>query len=270
MIVLLICISFLISLFGSIVGFGGGIFIVPILIAFFGYPIELAVGSTMFSLIPSAMMSTFLNRKESNVDFKMGILLEVPTMIGVILGSLLLSYIAPKNLEIAFSVMVLLIGCSFFIKRNQDNTKLGFFDKLNHLKPRYIIKNRKKHVAYRVSLQMVLFFGMLSGTIAGLFGMGGGFMKTPIMLKVFKIPSKIATATALFMILITSVTGSISHYLQGNIQIEKTWPVMIGFTIGAFVGHKISTSISSTLLEKLIGIALLLASMIMFFNFLNH
>jgi len=45
---------------------------------------------------------------------------------------------------------------------------------------------------------------------------------------------------------------------------------MIGFTIGAFVGHKISTSISSTLLEKLIGIALLLASMIMFFNFLNH
>lgn len=216
------------------------------------------------------MVSTILNRKSGNVDFKMGILLEVPTIVGVILGSFLLTYIAPKNLEIAFALMVLLIGSSFFIKKKPESTNLNFFEKLNKLEPRYIIKNRKKHVAYRVSLQMVLFFGMLSGTLAGLFGMGGGFMKTPIMLKVFKIPSKIATATALFMILITSITGSMSHYLQGHVHIDKTWPVMIGFTVGAIVGHRISTNITSTLLEKLIGIALLLASAIMFFNFLNH
>lgn len=270
MVFLLIIISFLISLFGSIVGFGGGIFIVPILMAFFGYSLELAVSTTMFSLIPSALISTLLNRKAGNVDFKMGILLEIPTVIGVVLGSFLLTYIAPKNLEIVFSILVLGIGSSFFIKRKEASSKLNFFERLNQLQPRYIIKNRKKHVAYRVSLQMVLFFGMLSGTLAGLFGMGGGFMKTPIMLKVFKIPPKIATATALFMIMITSITGSMSHYLQGHIVFEKTCPVIIGFTLGAIVGHKISTTISSSLLEKLIGFALLLASLIMLFNFFNH
>ncbi|WNM22005.1 sulfite exporter TauE/SafE family protein [Flavobacterium capsici] len=268
--ILLIVISFLISLFGSIVGIGGGIFIVPILITFFGYPLELAVGTTMFSLIPSSMMSTFLNKKNGNVDFKMGVLLEIPTIIGVVIGSFLLTYFAPKNLEITFSILVFLLGSSFFVKRKQQVSKQSFFGKLNHLKPRFIIKNKKKNVAYRVSFQMVLFFGLLSGTLAGLFGMGGGFMKTPIMLKVFKIPSKIATATALFMIMITSITGSISHYLQGNVLIDRTWPVMIGFTFGAIVGHKISTNISASFLEKLIGIALIAASMVMLMNFLNH
>ena len=93
-------------------------------------------------------------------------------------------------------------------------------------------------------------------------------MKTPIMIKVFKIPAKIATATALFMILVTSITGSISHYMQGHIYISKAMPVIIGFAIGALLGHKVNTHIKSTNLEKLIGFALILASMTMLVNLL--
>lgn len=268
LILILIAISFLISLFGSIVGFGGGIFMVPILITIFHYKLDAAVGAAMVSLIPSALMSTYLNRKEGNVDFKMGMLLEAPTMVGVVLGSLLITYISAKRLEILFALMVLILGSTFFIKiKKYKNHDLGVFYRLNKLKPRFVIKNARKMVAYRVSLYMVLLFGMLSGTLAGLFGVGGGFMKTPIMLKVFKIPAKIAAATALFMIVITSITGSISHYLQGHIIWEKAWPVMLGFALGAIGGHKINTHIQSAILEKLIGFALILAGLIMMSNF---
>lgn len=268
LILILIAISFLISLFGSIVGFGGGIFMVPILITIFHYKLDAAVGAAMVSLIPSALMSTYLNRKKGNVDFKMGMLLEAPTIVGVVLGSLLISYISAKRLEILFALMVLILGSTFFIKfKKYKNHDLGVFYRLNKLKPRFVIKNSRKMVAYRVSLYMVLLFGMLSGTLAGLFGVGGGFMKTPIMLKVFKIPAKIAAATALFMIVITSITGSISHYLQGHIHWDKAWPVMLGFALGAIGGHKINTHIKGAILEKLIGFALILAGLIMMSNF---
>lgn len=266
--ILLICISLLISLFGSIVGFGGGIFMVPILITVFNFELDVAVGAAMISLIPSSLISTYLNRKDGNVDFKMGILLEIPTIIGVVLGSFLLSYISAKRLEVFFAAMVFLLGVSFFIKkRKNNNEEQGILSRLNKLKPRLIIKNSENYVAYRVSVYMVLFFGMCSGTLAGLFGVGGGFMKTPIMLKVFKIPARIAAATALFMIVITSITGSISHAYQGHIHLDKAWPVLVGFTLGAFAGHKINTHIESTTLEKMIGFALIAAGLMMVSNF---
>lgn len=265
----LIAISFLISIYGSIVGFGGGIFMVPVLVTIFHYKLDAAVGTAMVSLIPSSLVSTFLNRKKKKVDFKMGMLLEVPTVFGVVLGSVLLSYISAKRLEILFAFMVLLLGMTFFVKlKKYKNHELGIFYRLNKLKPRFVIKNSAHRAAYRVSLHMVFVFGILSGTLAGLFGVGGGFMKTPIMIKVFKIPAKIAAATALFMIVITSIIGSISHYLQGHIYLEKAWPVMLGFTLGALVGQKLNTHIKAGILEKMIGFSLIFTGLIMMSNFI--
>ena len=271
LLILLIIISFLISLYGSLLGFGGGIFMVPILITFFHYPLHLAVGTCMISLVGSALISTYFNRKNSFVDFKVGILLEIPTMVGVIVGSLLLSYIDADKLEYLFASMVFLLGLTFFIKvKKQRENKISFFSKLNRLKPGMIIKNHKNFVAYRISTVMLVFFGSVSGILAGLFGVGGGFMKTPIMLKVFKIPPKIATATALFMIVITSVTGSITHYLHGHIDFNKSWPVILGFALGAYFGKKINTQLKDKTLEKMIGSGLLVAALIMTANFVYH
>ena len=265
---LIVAIGFLISLFGSIVGFGGGIFMVPILITVFNYKLDVAVGTAMISLIPSAIISTFLNRKQGNVDFRVGMLLELPTMVGVVMGSLLLGFISAERLEILFALMVFLLGLSFFLNlKKKRNGKPGLFYRLNKVNPRFVIKNTRNFVAYRVSLVMILFFGIVSGTLAGLFGVGGGFMKTPIMIKVFKIPAKIAAATALFMIVITSITGTISHYFQGHIHLDKAWPVMLGFALGALCGHKLNAHIKATTLEKMIGTSLILAALVMISNF---
>ena len=90
------------------------------------------------------------------------------------------------------------------------------------------------------------------------------------MLKVFKMPVKTATATALFMILITSITGTVSHYLQGHIQLSYVWPVLLGFAGGALLGNRITPSASDEVLEKMIGLGLILASLVMFANFYNQ
>lgn len=273
LITLLILTGLLISLFGSIVGFGGGIFMVPILVTFFGYDLDIAAGTAMISLVPSSLISTLLNRRQGHVDYRMGILLEIPTMIGVVLGSFILTYFSTQGdlliLEVVFALMIFIIGLSFFFKTNKNKPEdQQFFYRLNKLKPRFVIKNPQNFVAYRVSLFMDLFFGLIAGALAGLFGVGGGFMKTPIMLKVFKIPAKIAAATALFMIVITSVTGSVMHSLQGHILLDKAWPVALGFSLGAIIGYKINAHLKEALLERLIGVSLVTAGLMMVFKFI--
>jgi len=270
---LVLLIGFMVSSFGNLIGFGGGIFMVPILVTVFHYPLSIAVGSVMFSLIFSSLMATYRLRKEGRIDFKMGILLEVPTMGGVIIGSLLLTYLSTAGLEILFSVLVFILGLSFWLKKTnpEDATsKRDLFYRMNQWKPGLVIQHKKTNVVYRASVGLILFFGLTAGTLAGLFGIGGGFLKTPIMLKVFKMPVKTATATALFMILTTSITGSVSHYLQGHIQLSYVWPVLLGFAGGALLGNRITPSASDEVLEKMIGLGLILASLVMFANFYNQ
>jgi uncharacterized membrane protein YfcA len=266
---LIIAIGIIISLYGSLVGFGGGIFMVPVLVTVFHYDLQFAVGAVMIALLPSTLISTYLHRKEGNVDFRMGILLEIPTVIGVIIGSLLIGFLPAKQLEIFFSVVISILGFSFLLKKDKTNSpKSSVFYKLNLLPPRIIIKNQAHFFAYRVSIWMAGFFGLLAGSLAGLFGIGGGFLKTPIMIKVFGMPAKVAAATGLFMILITSATGSFTHYLQGHIIFDKTWPVVVGFAVGAMLGNKINLGLENSKLEKLVGLGLVLAALIMLSNLL--
>ncbi len=264
---LIIIVCLLVSSYGSLIGFGGGVFIVPILVAFFDYSLKTAVGSVMLALIPSSLLSTYYNGLSGNTNYKMGILLELPTMVGTVLGSLLLAYLPVKALEFVFGVILIFLGFTFLLpKRGKRNTEKDVMTQLNKIPPVFIIKNRKHYIAARVSLWLAILFGGFSGIIAGLFGVGGGFLKTPIMVKVFKIPAKIAASTALFMIVITSTTGTISHYLLGHVYFHESLPVVIGFVAGAYVGKHIHTNISPQTLEKAIGLGLIAAALIMILN----
>jgi len=272
---ILVALGLLISLYGSIVGFGGGIFMVPILVAVFGFDMDIAAGSVMLALVPSSLISTMLNKKKGQVDFKVGMLLEVPTMIGVVVGGFILTYLTLSGnlriLELGFTLMVVTLGLTFFVKRKSKNAqRQGILYRLNKTKPVIIIKNSGHHVAYRVSMVLALFFGLVSGVLAGLFGVGGGFLKTPIMIKVFEIPAKIATATALFMIVITSIVGSTMHSLHGHVVWAQTWPVVVGFSLGAVGSHFINMQIKKSFLEKLIGFSLLAVACMLVLKFLFH
>ena len=117
-------------------------------------------------------------------------------------------------------------------------------------------------------ISVAVSFGLVAGMIAGLFGVDGGFLKTPIMVNVFNIPPSIATATSLFMIIFTSITGSTSHYFLGHINFTYSIPIVCGFIIGAFAGNHLKINISEKFLVKLIGIGLVFAGFCVLLNIL--
>jgi uncharacterized protein len=164
--------------------------------------------------------------------------------------------------EIGFSIIIFLVGI-FNIKNAKEtkhiDRKESFFYKLNSIGPGII--RRSKYGAYKISFLLSTLFGLISGIVAGFLGIGGGFMKTPIMVNVFNLHPIIATSTALFMILFTSLTGTVSHYFLGNIHFRYAFPITVGFIIGAFIGNFWGLEINGKLLKIFIGAGLILAAL---------
>jgi len=266
-IVLIFFFAVIFSGFGTLVGFGGGIFMLPLLLIFFNVPINIAVGSVILALLPGSLISTFFNARLKRIDYIAGICLEVPTVIGTVIGSFLTSIIPLLFLEILFSVFVSFVGIYTYRKGEKGKIQVSknhIFFKLNKIGPRII--KRTEAGAYRISLFVATGFGLSAGMLAGLFGVGGGFLKTPIMVNVFNIPPSIAAATALFMIIFTSLTGSVSHFFLGHMDFHYSIPIVGGFIVGAFVGNHLNLKISEKFLAKLIGIGLVFAGISILVN----
>lgn len=255
-------IGVLVSAFGTIVGFGGGVFMVPILIIVFQYPIDIAIGSMMSALLPASLIASFFNYRERNIDYLVASLIQFPAVIGTVVGALLVAFLPVLELEFTFAFFVIMIGLYMLnsSRQKQTNQKTGMMYRFSRMPTSFIRKNHAKHLAYRLNGGIIAVFGLVSGTIAGLFGIGGGFLQTPIMIKVFKIPPQIATSTSLFILVITSLTGLATHLWLGHIVWEKSLPLVAAFAIGALGGRMFKAGRPSREgLELMIGIGLLLA-----------
>lgn len=260
-----------VSAFGTVVGFGGGVFMVPILTLIFRVPIQRAIGCVILALFPSALVSTFYNLQRGLIDFIVGLLLEAPTVVGTVLGAWLTSYLPTWQLELLFSAMVIWSGLTMFRRGSKSSEpQFSVFKRLNHLPPRLL--RHTQNGTYELSGITVTLFGMIAGTVAGLFGIGGGFIKGPLMVLGFGIPARVAAPTALFMIVITSLVGSVSHYFLGHIQWNIGLLLVTAFTAGAILGNRSAGRVSERILVKLIALGLMAAGLTMavftFYEFL--
>jgi uncharacterized protein len=196
-------------------------------------------------------------------------MLEIPTIVGTVIGAKLTSYLPTHQLEILFSIMIAFVGVLMLKKRaDSSSSRFAFFKTLNEMPPRFVRQTSRG--TYRMSGLTVTLFGLTSGIIAGLFGIGGGFLKGPLMVLGFGMPARVAAPTALFMIVITSAVGSISHFLLGHIQWEIGLVLVLGFTLGAVFGNRKARVISETTLVKYIGSGLLMASLAMAISAVGH
>jgi len=231
---------------------------IPILVILFKIKIQVAIAAVVFSLFPAAIISTIFNTRDRLVDPVVAMVLEVPTIFGTILGAYLSSILSVQVLEGAFAFFLLFVAKKMLFPEQATNKKKSLVSWLNQVGP--MLKRQKAGAFYQLGAGAVIFFGGISGLVAGMFGIGGGFLKTPIMIKVFRMPAKVAVATALFMIIFTSLTASITHVVLGHGDWHLAVPLCIGFSLGSLIGSLLKSNISELHTEKLIGLGLSLAA----------
>lgn len=86
-----------------------------------------------------------------------------------------------------------------------------------------------------VNLLVILGMGGAVGFLSGMFGVGGGFLMTPLL--IFSgIPPAVAVATEANQIVASSVSGSLAQWRRGNVDIKMGTVLLIGGIVGAVFG----------------------------------
>ncbi|MET3590186.1 putative membrane protein YfcA [Bartonella silvatica] len=91
-----------------------------------------------------------------------------------------------------------------------------------------------------MSLNMLILIGMgvVAGFFSGLFGIGGGFLITPLLI-FYNIPPAIAVGTGANQMIASSVTGAIMHFRRRTLDIKLGLFLVIGGGVGSFIGIQI-------------------------------
>jgi uncharacterized protein len=97
------------------------------------------------------------------------------------------------------------------------------------------------------SVNIFIIFGMGTavGFLSGMFGVGGGFLITP-MLMLSGIPAAVAVATGANQVVASSVSGTITQWRRGNVDVKMGTLLLLGGIVGAFIGVQLVKVLEAT------------------------
>jgi len=210
------------GLLGGLFGVGGGLIIVPGLVSLAGMDRRLAHGTSLAATLPIAAASLITYVSHGNVDWAVALFLAIGAIVGAIVGTTLLQ-IVPKNvLIIIFVITVLATATRLAI--STDSTG-------------------RSDLTVAMALLLVL-VGVLTGTLAGLLGIGGGVIMVPAMIVILGMAPVVAKGTSVAVIVPTAIMGTIRNRKKSNADIRVA-AVVGGFgAVSAVVGGTISDRMS--------------------------
>ena len=89
-----------------------------------------------------------------------------------------------------------------------------------------------------INILLIIFIGMVVGGLSGLFGVGGGFLMTPLLI-FLGIPPAVAVGTEAPHVLASSVSGVVAHWRRKNVDFKMGFFLLIGGVVGSTVGGNI-------------------------------
>ncbi len=244
------------GIFGSMVGLGGGVFIIPIVSVFFGVPLKTVIAASAVSVIVNSLggSSVYLKHHMSNV--RLGLFMELTTALGAIVGGLFVVFIAPNVLRVVFGVALLAMGAAMFRRQKGAEPITDGPDPLR-LKQTFNDPAAEMEIDY---IPQRLPYGAaassLAGVISGMLGIGGGAVKVPIMNAIMRVPVKASVATSVFMVGITVSASAFIYYIHDIIDLSVTAPAVLGILIGSQAGARLSRNLRSVVIVRVLVLVL--------------
>jgi uncharacterized membrane protein YfcA len=236
---------------GAILGIGGGIFLVPALVLLFGLPMPVAIATGLISVIATSSATASVNVESETANMKLGMVLELATVAGALLGALGAKALAPRILIGLFGAV--LAAMSLLLWRgNSINEAASLIEtSAGALDGSYFDPAAGRRISYKVQrLPIGLVASLTAGALSGMLGIGGGFLKVPVMHLYCQVPMKAAAATSNFMIGVTAAAGAFLYLGRGEVEPVSTAAVVLGVLAGSAGGCALNTRIQDRSLRK--------------------
>lgn len=247
------------GLFGSMLGVGGGVIMVPVLTLVFGLPVKDAIATSMISVIATSAMGQLAFVRRGLTHARVGFLLEIASAAGAVLGGVVAVLVDARVLQVAFALVLLYVVWHMNRRKGDVTPQLT-----GVLEASYVDPTLGREVAYGVRRRALGFvFSLGAGSVAGLLGVGGGAFKVPIMNTLMGMPFKAAIATSNLMIGITAAAGAIIFLSRGFVSPAHAIPAALGILVGAHFGPRLAMRMSARALSVVFQLVLGLFAILM-------
>lgn len=247
--VILFSIGLFAGTLGSLVGIGGGIIIVPSLlyatalfVSISSLTAPLVAGTSLSIVMLTAVSAIIAFHKQKRIDYRSGLLFFIGAGPGSLVGAYFSKFFSTDLFMLGFGIFLLFLSVLMMLKDKIEPVAFS-----NEIKRTYTDSSGEIH-AYGFHTPTAIIVSFVIGIISSLFGIGGGAMLVPMMLIIFRFPPLVATATSMFVIFLSSFTGSVTHILQGHIS----WIAFILIAPGSWVGGRLGAYLSQKMSNQLL------------------
>lgn len=208
---------------GALLGVGGGVILVPALSLLAGLELRAAVGTSLVAVVATSVAGSVVYLRQGLVDVPVAVELQFFAAFGAVGAGLLAPLVPEPPLYFLFALLLLFTASRMWPKRPPANAVDEPVVRHRHL------------VGAGASLS--------AGIVAGLLGVGGGILNTPLLHLIFALPFRQAAATSVYIIGITGCGAAMIYLIRGDVGVGIAAVTMLGAMIGAggvaLVGHRV-------------------------------
>jgi len=253
--IFLITIGFLVGILGGFFGVGGG-FIASPLMFWLGVPMNFVVGTDLAHMTGKSIVAARRHRTLGHVDVKLGIFMVTGTIIGVEIGAQIIEALEQAgniDMVVGITYIIILTGISMFTAwesvkairmlrgggvKNENGDILAFANAAKRVQQFYLppMVSFPNSGIQSISIWVILVIGLITGVLAGLLGVGGGFIRMPLLVYFVGVPTHVAVGTDLFEIIFSAGFGTLTHAIKGNVDVLMALVMQTGAAVGAQIG----------------------------------
>jgi len=244
-----------VGIIGGFFGMGGAWMVTPGL-NILGFPMAFAIGTDIAHMAGKSLISTMRHGKFGNVDYKLGVIMLVGTVVGFEVGAQMVMWLerigqVEKYVRYLYLVLLTLIAWMVFAdvakKKRKEREALAAGKEVDKLatgidwaKTLHKIKippmMHFKEAQIYCSAWLPIFVSFLTGWLAGILGIGGGLIRMPALIYFVGCPTHVAVGTDLFEVMISGLYGTATYTYKGRTELVAAMIMLVGAAVGAQIG----------------------------------
>jgi uncharacterized membrane protein YfcA len=249
---------------GIALGLGGGILLVPFLSLALGFPLKSAAAISLTTVIATSSAVAAARAGNQLMNLRLGMLLEVATVTGGLLGGITAQMVAETTLQRIFGLVAIVVAIVMLRRVNRRNVILDEHADPGRLGGRYYEEESGGIITYRITrVPLALLASFVAGNLSSLLGIGGGIIKVPVLNAWCGTPLRAAAATSALMIGVTATGGAIIYYGRGDLQPVAAAPAVLGVQLGSWAALHLAQRASAKWLKVLMAAVLVVVAAVM-------
>ena len=261
--------SFAAAAVGALGGLGGAVLLVPALVVG-GLEPGQAAPLGLLTVAAASLSASSTQLDEDTVNHRLGVTLEVPASVGAAIGAAVSVLVSATVLRWVLAAAAAGAGVAAAVRggsrhRATADPEARPGERRGRLAGAYkdergIIGYRARNIAAGVSAMGA------AGLIAGMTGTSGGFIKTPVMNELMRVPIKVAAATTVFMVGVTAASALLVYAAQGRIDPVAAGAVVVGGLAGGRAGALVQAFVAPGLVRRFLGGVLVVVGIVLVVN----